>query len=549
MSTGVVFLKFAFLSAARSSSLGKRVAVVGAGPAGLSAAGYLACRNYEVDVYDKLPAPGGLMTFAIPSHRISPERVLEGCRDLEGNFGVKFHLRRKAGSSRSRDEGDEFAVDAVDIEKLVSGYSAVLIATGTWRSRHLNVSGEESRNVLSALEFLHRIKLAELGYASYDVRCVGRVVVVGAGLSAVDAAETALMKGAEEVYLTYRRTIKEAPAGSYRIKELSQRGVKFIELAQPTRIVAEGGEARAVEFTRMRLGEPDETGRPKPVPIPGTGFTLEADLVVTAVGELPTPPAGSEMLVRYLGTDGRIMVEKDYRVPETNIYAAGDVVSGPTKIGLAVDSALRAARSLDLMLTGEMPSIGEILKSSPVRELVLEFVRWDGSVEGSLCRFLGVNAGVDAGRCLSSAPFLRVFDYGKCIGCETCSNVCSFVHEGRSLIKIQKTGEGLVFPTACMHCSNAKCVSACKRNAIRRGPLGEILIDYTKCNNCLDCMHSCPVKAIRIRGGSVVNCDLCKPLRDRGLRPACMAMCPSDAVTLYISSSTSTYANTDVWNR
>ncbi|MEM3948324.1 MAG: 4Fe-4S dicluster domain-containing protein, partial [Zestosphaera sp.] len=107
----------------------------------------------------------------------------------------------------------------------------------------------------------------------------------------------------------------------------------------------------------------------------------------------------------------------------------------------------------------------------------------------------------------------------------------------------------LVFPTACMHCSNAKCVSACKRNAIRRGPLGEILIDYTKCNNCLDCMHSCPVKAIRIRGGSVVNCDLCKPLRDRGLRPACMAMCPSDAVTLYISSSTSTYANTDVWNR
>lgn len=528
-------MKFAFLSAARTSSLGKRVAVVGAGPAGLSAAGYLACRNYEVDVYDKLPAPGGLMTFAIPKHRVSPERVLEGCRDLGGNFGVKFYLRRRVGSGSPRHEGDELATDSIALEDLVGEYSAVLVATGTWRSRRLNIPGEESRNVLSALEFLYRLRLAELGYAESGVRVSGRVVVVGAGLSAIDAAEEALMRGAEEVYLTYRRTIKEAPAGPYRIKELAQRGVKFVELAQPTKILAEGGEAKAVEFVRMRLGEPDETGRPKPVPVPGTGFTLEADLVVAAVGELPTPPAGSDWLAKYLGADGRIMVERDYRVPETNVYAAGDVVSGPTKIGLAVDSALKAVRSLDSILTGGAPSVSEIIESSPVGKLVLEFVRWDGSVSETLCRFLGSSAGVDASKCSSSAPFLRVFDYMRCIGCETCNSVCSFMHDGRSLIKIQKTGEGLVFPTACMHCSNAKCVSACKRGAIVRGPLGEILIDYAKCNNCLDCMHSCPVKAVRIRGGSVVNCDLCKPLRDRGLRPACMSMCPSNAVTLYIT--------------
>lgn len=509
-----------------------RVAIVGAGPAGLTAAGYLATRNYEVDVYDKLPAPGGLMLFAIPSRRIPPKAVIEGCEDLEKNFGVKFYLRKRIGSGGQGDIGEEFASDAIPLEKLAEEYNAVLVATGTWRERRLGIPGEASSNVLSALEFLYKLKLSELGFSKNRVSIGRRVVVIGGGLSAVDAVEAAL-ELAKEVYLVYRRTIREAPAGSYRIKELVRRGVVFIELAQPVRIIAEGDTARAVEFVRMRLGESDETGRPRPIPVPGSEFAIEADTIIAAIGELPTPPAESRILTKYMGTEGRISVGKDYRLPETNIFAAGDVVSGPTKIGLAIDSALKAARSLDSALSGDTPSISDIIKSSPIRELVFRFASWDHDLGRILCDFLGANASVEPSKCLSSTPFLRAFDYSKCVGCETCGVVCGFIHEGRALVKIQKTADGLVFPLACLHCSDAKCASVCKRNAIVRGPLGEIVIDYSRCNNCLDCFYSCFIKAVRIRGGTIVNCDLCKALRDRGLEPACLSMCPSCAIALY----------------
>lgn len=346
-------MRFAFMCRQKPGASRYRIAVIGAGPAGLSAAGFLVCRGYEVDVYEKLPIPGGMMTFAIPRYRIPLDSVMEGVEELRDRFGVKFTLSTKVICGERRDEGDELAANTLDLLKLAEGYEAVLVTTGTWRSRRLGVPGDDARNVVSALEFLLDLHLEELGLRAGHLGSFKRVVVVGGGLSAIDAAEESLLKGAREVYLVYRRTIKEAPAGEYEVRRLMRLGVNWVELAAPKSIVVENGIAKRVVFQRMKLGEPDETGRPRPVPVPGSEFEIEADVVIAAIGELPTPPVASECggISKYIGRDGRIAVDKNFRVPGTNMFAAGDVVTGPSKIGQAVRQGLLAAREMDRFLS------------------------------------------------------------------------------------------------------------------------------------------------------------------------------------------------------
>lgn len=527
-------MKFSFICREPFSRVRRNIAVIGAGPAGLTVTGYLVCRGYNVDVYDKLPLPGGLMVFAIPRSRITLEEIIEGWRDLEQNFNVKFNMKTKVSQGESSDEGDEFAEKKISLMDLSSKYDALILATGTWKSRRLGIEGENASNVVSALSFLYHRRLSELGLVKEGISLNYRkVVVIGAGLSAVDAAEECISMGVSEVYMVYRRSIKEAPAGSHRIRELIKSGVKWIELAQPKKILTDGGYARGVEFLRVELGEPDETGRPRPKPIPGSEFILEADLIIVAVGETSTPPIYSGELTRYLDNSGRIIVDANYRIPGTNIYAVGDVVTGPSKIGLAVDHALKAARVIDQSITGERISVSTLLsKLKPVKQAVVERTEWKPVYGEEICKYLDTYNVFNYDKCLNAAPFTRVFDYSKCMGCETCNAVCGFVHDGRSMIKINKLEDGLVYPTACLHCTNASCQLVCKKKAITRGELGEVLLDYKKCNKCLDCLTACPVKAIKLSRGDIVNCDLCSQLRKGGLEPACVSMCPSKAIIL-----------------
>jgi len=526
-------MKFAFLCNKPSYSMSKKVAIIGAGPAGLFVAGYLACRGYLIDIYDKQPLPGGLMVFAIPRTRVNVEDVLEGCRELEEKFNVKFYLKTKIVDGKNIvDEGDEFVENIIKLSDLIAKYDAVVIATGTWRSRRLGIPGENSKNVYTALGFLYKLRVNELGSKQSPSDNLGKVLIIGAGLSAVDVAEECLHKGAQEVYMVYRRTVKEAPAGIYRIKSLIKKGVKFIELAQPKKFITEGDVVKAVEFTKVRLGEPDETGRPRPIPIPGSEFTIEADTIVLAVGEIPTPPISEEPLIRYISSDGRLAIDFDFRIPKTNIFACGDVVTGPSKIGLAVSNALKVAREIDRFLSRERASIEDIISRQPKAKITLRLAKWSSDVAKSICSFLNINNNINIDTCLGLAPFIRVFDYDRCISCETCNAVCSFIHDGKSLIEICKTTEGLAFPKSCMHCANPKCTSICRRNAFVKGELEEILIDYSKCNNCLDCIKVCPIEAIKISRGRAIKCDLCISLRERGLLPACMATCPANAITI-----------------
>lgn len=337
---------------------GKRVAVIGAGPAGLGAAGQIRCFGHEVHVYDALPEPGGLLIFGIPAFRVPKEGVREGVAELR-QAGVVFHTSTFVYCGGKRPEEHDallLAKEFVDIEDIIRQYDAVVIATGTWRSRRMGVPGEDLPGVYQALDFLFRLYAHELGYLPKEkVYPLGsKVLVVGAGLTAIDAAIESLTHGAKKVVVAYRRTIKEAPAGEREIKkELIDRGIEFRELINPVRFEGAGRLERVV-FTRMRLGAPDKSGRPRPEPIPGSEFAEEFDTVLLAVGEEPTPPFPEGCAGIKLNPDGTINVDEAFRTTREKVFAAGDVVHGPSLIGKALGAGMRAAPFVDEYLKGKL---------------------------------------------------------------------------------------------------------------------------------------------------------------------------------------------------
>ncbi len=355
---GASEMKFTFMCKQQATVPGRsklKVAIIGGGPAGLSGAGFLVCQGYDVYVYEKNPLAGGLMLFAIPSERIPPENVLEGIEELRDKYNVNFITKTKIyGNSKPReDEGDHLVEKIVSLKDIVDNHDAVLITTGTWQSRRLNCPGEKGPGVLTALGFLYELRIYEKGFTKHKPKLGDRVIVIGGGLSAVDAAFESLKAGAKEVILAYRRTIKEAPAGAHEIRKLINKGVKWMELISPKEIIRENGRVKAVVFQRMRLGEPDETGRRRPIPIPGSEVVLEADTVIEAIGEIPTPPFEDGYLGLKLDKKNRIVVDEQYHTTHPKIFAAGDVVSGPSMIGPAIRSGLLAAKSVHLYLNAK----------------------------------------------------------------------------------------------------------------------------------------------------------------------------------------------------
>ncbi|MDR0339592.1 MAG: FAD-dependent oxidoreductase [Desulfovibrio sp.] len=323
-------MNFAFFRSDMAPPVNRNIGIIGAGPSGLAAAGYLVSNGYHVEVYDKLPKPGGLMVFGIPGSRIPRERVLRGAGMLERTYGVIFHTRTKICCSvpLHEEEGDHFSFDMVGLGELLDRHDAIMICTGSWKSRKLGIPGEDLAGVYSGLEFLFPIRAIRYAAPNVSVPDVKgrRVAVIGAGHSAVDVAHSAKNLGAAEVKVIYRRTAAEAPCGRFAVSRMGEAGCEWLEKRTPLRFV---GETR-VEGVEVKTAE-------------GDVVVIPADAVVTAIGEIPTPPFAKE-----LGLEN--MRKGDVRwlnmTAMDNVFVAGDVLTGPSKIGHAVYSGLRAARSL-----------------------------------------------------------------------------------------------------------------------------------------------------------------------------------------------------------
>ncbi len=327
---------------ARAPATGKKVAVVGSGPAGLSAAGDLVQRGHDVTVFEALHEIGGVLVYGIPEFRLPKEIVRQEVENLR-KMGVEFQTNVVVGKT-------------VTVDELlgVEGYAALLVATGAGLPHFLEIPGEHLCGVYSANEFLTRVNLMKAyRFPEYDepvFDCRGKnVAVVGGGNTAMDAIRSTLRLGAQNAYLIYRRSEAEMPARKEEIKHAREEGVQFMPLTNPVELLGdEKGWLKAARCLRMSLGEPDESGRRRPKPIPGSEFEVPLDMVIIAVGTSGNPlieattPDLKTRKGSYIVAD-----EQKLKTSKKGVFAAGDIVTGGATVILAMGAGRRAAAAID----------------------------------------------------------------------------------------------------------------------------------------------------------------------------------------------------------
>ncbi|MCS7197451.1 MAG: NAD(P)-binding protein [Candidatus Bipolaricaulota bacterium] len=414
----------------------EKIAVVGSGPAGLACAYFLAKDGYAVTVFEAASQPGGMLRLGIPSYRL-PRDVLDREIELIAHWGVEFRTNTTIGHDLS-------------IERLWEQHDAVFIATGAHRGRALNIPGEEF--ALQGLEFLKAVN------AGQAVSVGTRVLIIGGGNTAMDCARTALRLGAQPL-VVYRRMREEMPAIAEEVEEAEHEGVQFEFLAAPVAIRRLNGKLE-VECIRMRLGEPDASGRRRPIPIPGSEFVLRADSVLKAVGEEPD----LSFLSEHLETSEGIVIERAHGVLErAGIFIGGDAQTGPSTVAQAIRSGKEAAQAIKSFLRGERPpkphKLEEALRINfhyfthaprvstpqlPISERITNFVETKRAISGAQAR-------AEASRC---------FSCGVCNNCDNCWVFC---------------------PDAAITHTN-----------------GTYRIDYDFCKGCGVCAEECPRNVISL---------------------------------------------------
>lgn len=321
---------------AKPASNGIRVAVAGSGPAGLSFAGEMARRGFEVDVFEALHEIGGVLKYGIPEFRL-PNSIVDAELANLRRAGVRFHTDTVIGKTLSYDD------------LLNQGFKGVFVASGAGLPRFMGIPGENYCGVLSSNEYLTRINLMGAGRPGCDTPApMGkRVAVVGGGNTAMDSVRTARRMGAEKAMIIYRRSEAEMPARREEIEHAKQEGVEFMTLANPVEYLAdERGRVRAVRVQRMELGEPDASGRRKPVPIPGAIDEIEIDLAIVSVGVSPNPLIPNNIDGLKVTERGTIAVDQNHQSSIPVIYAGGDIVRGGATVILAMGDGRQAAASM-----------------------------------------------------------------------------------------------------------------------------------------------------------------------------------------------------------
>lgn len=308
---------------------GHKVAIIGGGPAGLTAAHYLAKQGHAVALFDSNPQLGGMMRYGIPAYRL-PRDVL----DKEIERITRMCLQVKCNVTLGKD---------FDLESLrKDGFEAIFIAIGAQADQKMRIPGEDLPGVLSGIGFLREIALGR------KIKVGRKVAVIGGGNTAIDAAQSAVRLGAEEVTIVYRRTREEMPASADEIKQAEDKGVKFQFLTAPTKIQANNSHGIAMECIRMNLGELDSSGRRKPIPAVGSEFILDMDNVIMAVGQSLSAPAGDSISSLKLDRSGYISINKETMQTTLDyVFAGGDCASGPATVVQAIGAGKRAAASID----------------------------------------------------------------------------------------------------------------------------------------------------------------------------------------------------------
>jgi len=318
---------------------GKRVAVVGSGPAGLTAAAELARAGHAVTIFESLHAAGGVLAYGIPAFRL-PKDIVRAEIEQVLALGVRLKKNHLVGMSVGLDE--------------LLGYDAVFLATGAGLPAFMGIPGENLNGVYSANEFLTRVNLMHAdAFPEYDtpVLHAGRVAVIGGGNVAMDAARVARRLGAK-VYLIYRRGEEEMPARRAEVVHAKEEGIEFLTCTNPIRILGKGG-VTGIECVKMSLCEMDASGRRSPEPIEGSGFTLDVDMVIQAIGTSPNPLLVSLIPGLERGRKGNVVVDKNGRTSIPHVYAGGDIATGAATVIEAMGTAKRAAAAINAMLKGE----------------------------------------------------------------------------------------------------------------------------------------------------------------------------------------------------
>ncbi len=324
--------------AVRPASNGHRVAVIGSGPAGLTCAGELARMGYDVTVFEALHLPGGVLVYGIPEFRL-PKAIVSREVETLRSLGVKIETNVVVGKSRSVDE------------LFASGFEAVFIGSGAGLPKFMNIPGENLKGVYSANEFLTRVNLMKAYQPGSEtpIMRADRVAVVGGGNVAMDAARCAKRLGASKVYIVYRRGADELPARAEEVEHAKEEGIEFRLLTNPIEILrGENGFVAGIRCERMELGEPDASGRRRPVAVKDSAFDIELDAVIMAIGTSPNPLIKST--TKGLETQkwgGIVAEEPSGQTSREGVFAGGDAVTGAATVILAMGAGKSSARAID----------------------------------------------------------------------------------------------------------------------------------------------------------------------------------------------------------
>lgn len=494
----------------KKAPTGKKIAIVGAGPSGLSAAYYSAISGHDVTVFERQPNAGGMMRYGIPEYRL-PKAELDKEIDIIKKLGVKIMTGKALGTH-------------ILLEDLNKDFDAVYLAIGSWRATPMHIDGENQEGVWHGIQFLEQIT------KGIDVKLGKTVVVIGGGNTAIDCARSALRMGANSVKLIYRRTQEEMPAERFEIDEAIHEGVEMHFLMAPSKIISEGGKKK-LQCIKMTLGELDRSGRRRPIPVEGSEFEIEADTIIGAIGQSTNTQFLYHDLPVKLNKWGDIEINgKTAQTSEIKIFAGGDCVTGPATVVQAVGAGHHAAEAMDsFLMRGYVKE--ENLDFSCSRGSMEDLPRWEFEekpkipraimpiipVDERIGNFNEVETGLseeeakeEARRCLKCGctqrftcdlrkeasshgieyknpvherPFIPVVDdhpfimrdHNKCISCGRCIAACAEIEGPDVLAFYLKNGRQLV------------------------GTKSGLPLQESDCVSCGQCVNACPCGALDYR--------------------------------------------------